>query len=455
MPEYNSTNYAALEQGSHFCRNPYAAEDPNRAKTIWCITNDPDVPWEECTPIGVIQPDCSQGYAISSKNSRDALWYLSFVIWALGGVWLIIVLCFVSRIRLAIALNKVAAVFVGSNPSILLVPVVQAILTISWCIGWFYAISFLMTQVPDNYLPKEAFATYAEAYGTDTEPGKCTDKWPTGFVWRDNTCVETDGEVKCWRCSPPRFVINERFWISLFVFLWNNAFNVALGQLVISMAVALWFFTLEKGSTFVTPKALYMSVRYHLGTVAFGSFIIAAVEFIRCIMMYFEKQAEAQKNRVMVLVLKVVQCCIWCFEKCIKFLNKNAYIQTALMGTNFCVSARKAFFLILRNAARFATISMLGNAVRLIGFLCIVSSTGVIGWLLIREMHPEVEPFLPVMLFLGTAYVIAQLYMSVFGLAVDTCLQCFLAVEEMGIGSEFVPKVLKDFVSSTDSKGSS
>ena len=43
--------------------------------------------------------------------------------------------------------------------------------------------------------------------------------------------------------------------------------------------------------------------------------------------MYFEQQAKAQKNKVMVLVLKAVQCFLWCVEKCIKFLNKNAYIQ--------------------------------------------------------------------------------------------------------------------------------
>lgn len=39
---------------------------------------------------------------------------------------------------------------------------------------------------------------------------------------------------------------------------------------------------------------------------------------------------------------------------------RNAYIQIALMGTNFCTSAKKAFFLILRNAFRFGTVAILG-----------------------------------------------------------------------------------------------
>jgi hypothetical protein len=73
-------------------------------------------------------------------------------------------------------------------------------------------------------------------------------------------------------------------------------------------------------------------------------------------MKYLEKQASAQKNRIMVIVFKAVQCILWCFEKFIKYLNKNAYIQVALLGTNFCTSAKVAFSLILRNFARFGVV---------------------------------------------------------------------------------------------------
>ena len=35
-----------------------------------------------------------------------------------------------------------------------------------------------------------------------------------------------------------------------------------------------------------------------------------------------------------------------------KFINRNAYILTAINGTNFCSSAKEAFSLILRNCVR-------------------------------------------------------------------------------------------------------
>jgi len=372
-----------------------------------------------------------------------------------------VIFCLLSRIRLAIALNKVAAVFLGSNPHILLVPIFQAVAAIIWVTIWLFGASYLLSQVPADYTPTGSYETYQEAYGTQSTcafwefsdscsgtPGACNDRWPTGSVWKDSECDEVDGISKCWRCAPPRYALDWRFAISFFVFLWNNAFNVALGQILIAMAVGIWFFSAEKGKTPIVGRAVKTIFRYHLGSVAFGSFIVAVVQFIRYLMKYFEKQASAQKNRLMVYVLKAIQCCIWCFEKCIKFLNKNAYIQIALLGKNFCTSAKKAFFLILRNAVRFGTMAALSGIIHCIGFIFIMTGTVVVGYFLMREMHPEISPFMPMVCFLFVSYVVSKLYMNVFGLAVDTALQCFLAVEEMGTCQEYVPSVLANFVKS-------
>ena len=63
------------------------------------------------------------------------------------------------------------------------------------------------------------------------------------------------------------------------------------------------------------------------------------------------KEKGADKAPVKVL-LCLCKCCFWCLEKFIKFINRNAYILTAINGTNFCSSAKEAFSLILRNCVR-------------------------------------------------------------------------------------------------------
>merc|ERR1712046_234933 len=162
-----------------------------------------------------------------------------------------------------------------------------------------------------------------------------------------------------------------------------------------------------------------------------------------------EKQAKAAKNRVAVLAFRVIQCCLWCFEKCLKFLNKNAYIQIALVGKGFCTSAKAAFYLIFRNMARFGAVAMLGSVISVIGILFITVGTCVVGYFLLKALHPEVTPVLPMVVYAVMSYLVAKLYMNVFGLSVDTMLQCFIAAEEMGgeeAGKDFVPGPMKNFV---------
>ncbi len=50
-----------------------------------------------------------------------------------------------------------------------------------------------------------------------------------------------------------------------------------------------------------------------------------------------------------------------------KFLNKNAYIQTAIFGYSFCTAAKKAFFLIARNIMRVMAVGVVSQVVLILG----------------------------------------------------------------------------------------
>lgn len=445
---YTPASYPNAALDENYCRNP-----GGQANSIWCYTTDTNDRWELCTPIGVIQGDCSHGYEVSSKDARDVLLVVAIIIWSLAGLWCLLICCLCSRIRIAIAVNKVAARFMVDNITVLGLPIAQAVASLIWVVVWVLSVCFLASQVPDGYTPKESFKTYAEAYGTEDEPGQCTNKAIHGFAYKDPFSTDCSGtDPKCWRCAPPRYVVDWRVCVSFFHFLWTNCFVVAFGQMVIAGAVGVWFFTRnsEKRKVNCVRTGWYNATKYHLGTVLFGAFIIAVVQFIRACLKYLEMQAQAQKNTVAVWVARILACILYCWEQCLKFLNKNAYIQCALLGTNFCTSAKAAFYLILRNMIRFAAVSTMSGAVESFGVLLITIATGMLGYLILRAMDPEVNPILPVIIYVVIGYMCAKLYMNVFGLASASALQCFIATEEMGgdlPGDEsFVPSEMKRLV---------
>merc|ERR1719311_1692598 len=129
-------------------------------------------------------------------------------------------------------------------------------------------------------------------------------------------------------------------------------------------------------------------------------------------MMYAERQAKSQKNKVVQYILRCLVCLSWCLEKCIKYLNKNAYIQVALMGTNFCTSAWNAFNLLFRNALRFGTVAVLGCVIHIIGCIFIMASTTASGYLIITAMYPEVNPTLSLIFTVAISYLVGKLYMN-------------------------------------------
>lgn len=60
---------------------------------------------------------------------------------------------------------------------------------------------------------------------------------------------------------------------------------------------------------------------------AFGSFLIALIQFIRAILKLIKKQLKGAQNDVAQLIYKACQCCLYCFEKCLAYLTRNAYIE--------------------------------------------------------------------------------------------------------------------------------
>lgn len=83
-------------------------------------------------------------------------------------------------------------------------------------------------------------------------------------------------------------------WGSLFMFFWFSAFLVAASQYVLIVAVASWYFTTntDKRGDFGIMRGYWWLVRYNLGSVLFGSFIIAVVCMIRAVFEYIDSKMK-------------------------------------------------------------------------------------------------------------------------------------------------------------------
>ncbi|XP_029368063.1 choline transporter-like protein 1 isoform X2 [Echeneis naucrates] len=244
-------------------------------------------------------------------------------------------------------------------------------------------------------------------------------------------------------------------WYHAVGLVWISEFILACQQMTVAGAVVTYYFTRDKNRLPVTPilSSVLRLVRYHLGTVAKGSFIITLVKIPRLILMYIHNQLKGKENACARCLLKTCICCLWCLEKCLNYLNQNAYAATAINSTSFCTSARDAFVILVENALRVATINAIGDFVLFLGKILIVTTTAFAGVLLLNYQRDYAEWLLPLIIVCLFSFLVAHCFLSIFEIVVDVLFLCFAIDTKYNDGTPgkefFMDKALMEFVESS------
>jgi len=218
----------------------------------------------------------------------------------------------------------------------------------------------------------------------------------------------------------------------VFVALWGNAFVQGFMTMTIAGAVSNWYFTepedgVKDTGKLPVPAACFRTIRYHLGSVAFGSGIIAAVQLARAIMMYIDAQTKTlqDKNICLKILMKIVHCILWAFEKCIKYLTKNAYIFISIKGSSFCWAAKDVFYCLKENMGQMAMVAGITAYLMLIGKVVIVASSTTVCYLMVMNDVNISSPMMPVLVTALLAFFIASVFLDVYAISIDTILISF------------------------------
>lgn len=292
--------------------------------------------------------------------------------------------------------------------------------------------------------------------------------WGTIAIWLASSGVEmcrrNDGRNSTCDCSTsaqdPTCVFvglvkqeTTIFWLqlyNLFAFFWMTCFVSSLGDIALAGAFASYYWAKNKPKdvpSFPVLRALGRAVRYNLGSLAFGSLIIAIVKIIRVILDYLDKKLSATNSSILKIIFTALKCCFWCMEVFFKFLTKNAFIMMAIYGKNFYTSAKDSFMLLVRNCVRAAVVNQVAGILLFLGKALITLGMGVVAFFYfsgqwVVDGIPRVDLyfyFVPIILVLIGSYFVADLFFDVYEMAVDTTFICFLEDSEQNDGSPEKP----------------
>ncbi|XP_034043331.1 choline transporter-like protein 2 isoform X2 [Thalassophryne amazonica] len=367
-------------------------------------------------------------------------WLAFMIILAIVEVVIILLLIFLrKRILIAIALIKEASRAVGHVISSMFYPLLTFVLLAVVIAYWAVTAVFLSTSNEQVY---KVFNTSECEYAQQT----CD---PMAFN-TSNISAQCPG-AECLfafyggETLYHKYLILFQFY-NVFLFFWCANFVTALGQVTLAGAFASYYWAFKKPEdipSYPIFSSLGRALRYHTGSLAFGSLILSLVQVIRVILEYLDHKLKGAQNKFAKFLLSCMKCCFWCLEKCIKFLNRNAYIMIAIYGKSFCPSARDAFFLLMRNIIRVAVLDKVTDFLLFLGKLLIVGIVGIFSFFFFSGRIKAVEDaapslnyyWVPILTVVVGSYLIAHGFFSVYAMCVDTLFLCFLEDLERNDGS--------------------
>nr|XP_005911115.1 PREDICTED: choline transporter-like protein 4 [Bos mutus] len=371
-------------------------------------------------------------------------WLAALIILAvLEGVLLLMLIFLRQRICIAIALLKEASRAVGYIMSTMFYPLVTFALLLVCIAYWAIIALYLATSGQPQYVfwaPNSSLPGCEKVpMNTSCDPMEQVNSSCPGLM-----CVfqgyQSTGLAQ-------RSLFNLQIYAVLGLF-WTINWVLALGQCVLAGAFASFYWAFHKPRdipTFPLGSAFLRTLRYHTGSLAFGALILTLVQIARVILEYIDHKLRGAQNPLTRCILCCFKCCLWCLEKFIKFLNRNAYIMIAIYGKNFCVSAKNAFMLLMRNIVRVVVLDKVTDLLLFFGKLLVVGGVGVLSFFFFTGRIPSLGKtfenpqlnyyWLPIMVSILGAYLIASGFFSVFGMCVDTLFLCFLEDLERNDGS--------------------
>lgn len=214
---------------------------------------------------------------------------------AVAGIVLLITLLMISRIKVAIACIKVASQAVGAMPWILLYPVLPFALMVGLVVYWVSVTAMLYSagtlvatcRSPSSY-QAFGFSSLKNFSASSTSSGSYNSS--TGTV---NCYTSLTGDALQLACSQdPNCYLSYQwnntiryfFIYHFFGLLWTNQFIVGLSCVTIAGAIGSFYWAggiKENMPDMPVFTAMKNTFVYHMGSIAFGSLIIAIVQFIR------------------------------------------------------------------------------------------------------------------------------------------------------------------------------
>eukprot|EP01029_Cantina_marsupialis_P022930 TRINITY_DN5644_c0_g1_i1.p1 TRINITY_DN5644_c0_g1~~TRINITY_DN5644_c0_g1_i1.p1 ORF type:complete len:786 (-),score=258.57 TRINITY_DN5644_c0_g1_i1:291-2648(-) len=355
---------------------------------------------------------------LHTSENADMFKYCAYGLTACSLLLFVLILALRNKIRMAIIIIKEAAECLQRIPMLVLYPITTVFFIA--CLYVYFVVTSLFIFSAGEITLQDMKGTIDEVYANPEL----------------NQNLPPEDEMITSFNSYERNDINKYMLMyNFFGLLWTTQLIQAIGLTTIAGAVYSFYWNRDSIPRVPVIASLYRALRYHLGSLCFGSLLIAIIQFVRAVLTYIEKKTRGGDGQPLALksAFKIIRCCLWCLEKVLKFINKNAYIVIAIDGSSFCGAVKEAMSLIMSNIVQMALVNALSETIMFLGKIFITCACGLGAYFVIKQdaeyedggEYEVSSTWLPVLVTMFLAYFVACGFFYVYDMTVDTILLCY------------------------------
>eukprot|EP00933_Yihiella_yeosuensis_P033620 TRINITY_DN27294_c0_g1_i1.p1 TRINITY_DN27294_c0_g1~~TRINITY_DN27294_c0_g1_i1.p1 ORF type:complete len:627 (+),score=76.52 TRINITY_DN27294_c0_g1_i1:66-1946(+) len=231
-----------------------------------------------------------------------------------------------------------------------------------------------------------------------------------------------------------------RLLFYVFMSLWIEYFLNALYEFTIGYAMAEYYYAPidHDGEKDVGCCSLWdgfsVGVLFHMGSLAFGSFLVACFGLLQFILSLVEAQNQGtQKNAIVSCIVCVLQSLVTTCKTVVELINKNAYVDIAITSQHYCTAAKEATSLMVEMGGAMAVLKGATKIFAVFGSILIASCTACLSFYFttsetFRSNNSIFNIDSPVTVAIASGLVglvVALCFMLVFEMASDALLYCY------------------------------
>ena len=247
--------------------------------------------------------------------------------------------------------------------------------------------------------------------------------WLLAFIFtinldamRDNNSVDND-------LSPLGGFVALMFLLS---FYWTHEVLRNIVRTTVSGVVGTWWFAPAEATSFCSPGVRESAIRastYSLGSIAFGSLIVAVLQLIR------NTLRNAQNDRNGGILRCIAACILSYIEALVEYFNKWAYVYVGLYGYSYIEAGKRVMNLFRSRGWNIIIADNLAN--RLLGIMSL--TIGILTGLCTLFVSFLVDEFESKQGWLGLGFFIgfvigillSGIFMGLLSSAVDSVIVCY------------------------------